>query len=78
MHLRMPAFDRGVTSFLWAFGFGLFLWLGMLAISIDGATAFILSALAAGVIFLYVRLYGEDEVRRPARRQSTKERAGSR
>jgi hypothetical protein len=78
MHLRMPAFDRGVTSFLWAFGFGLFLWLGMLAISIDGATAFILSALAAGVIFLYVRLYGEDEVRRPARRQSAKERAGSR
>jgi hypothetical protein len=78
MHLRMPAFDRGLTSFLWAFGFGLFLWLGMLAIGIDGATAFILSALAAGVIFLYVRLYGEDEVRRPARRQSAKERAGSR
>jgi hypothetical protein len=78
MHLRMPSFDRGLTSFLWAFGFGLFLWLGMLSISIDGATAFIFSALAAGVIFLYIRLYGEDEVRRPARRQSAKERAGSR
>jgi hypothetical protein len=78
MHLRLPAFDRGVTSFLWGFGFGLFLWLGMLAIGVDGATAFIFSALAAGVIFLYVRLYGEDEVQRPARRQSAKERAGSR
>jgi hypothetical protein len=68
MHLRMPSFDRGLTSFLWAFGLGLYLWLGMLAIGIGGATAFIFAALAAGVIFLYVRIYGEDEVRRPPRR----------
>jgi hypothetical protein len=78
MHLRMPSFDRGLTSFLWAFGLGLYLWLGMLAIGVGGATAFIFSALAAGVIFLYVRIYGEDEVRRPARTQSAKERAGTR
>ena len=31
MHLRMPSFDRGLTSFLWAFGLGLYVWLGMLA-----------------------------------------------
>jgi hypothetical protein len=67
MHLRMPAFDRGVTSFLWAFGFGLYLWLGMLAIGVSGATAFIGAVLAAGAIFLVVRIYGEDEVRRPAK-----------
>lgn len=78
MHLRMPAFDRGLTSFLWAFGLGLYLWLGMLAIGVNGATAFIFAALAACVIFLYVRIYGEDEVRRPGRRQSAKERAGTR
>ena len=77
MHLRMPSFDRGLTSFLWAFGLGLYLWLGMLAIGVEGATAFIFAALSAGVIFLYVRLYGGDEVR-PARRQSTKSRAGIR
>jgi hypothetical protein len=77
MHLRMPSFDRGLTSFLWAFGLGLYLWLGMLAIGIGGATAFIFAALAAGVIFLYVRIYGEDEVR-PATRQSERERAGTR
>ena len=64
MHLRLPSFDRGLTSFLWAFGLGLFLWLGMLAIGISGATAFIFAVLSAGAIFLYVRLYGEDEVRR--------------
>jgi len=75
MHLRQPSFDRGVTSFLWAFGLGLYLWLGMLAVGVSGATAFILSALAAGAIFLIVRLYGGDE---PRGSQSTRTRAGSR
>jgi hypothetical protein len=63
----MPSFDRGLTSFLWAFGLGLFLWLGMLAIGVNKATAFIFAALAACVIFLYVRLYGDDEVQRARR-----------
>jgi hypothetical protein len=76
MHLRQPSFDRGVTSFLWAFGLGLYLWLGMLAIGIDGATAFIISVVAACAIFLYVRLYGGDEVRRAP--TQTNRRAGSR
>jgi len=74
MHLRMPSIDRGVTSFLWALGLGLYLWLGMLAIGISGATAFIFAALAAGAIFLFVRLFGDDEVQR----QSPKARAGRR
>jgi hypothetical protein len=76
MHLRQPSFDRGVTSFLWAFGLGLYLWLGMLAVGVSGATAFIFSVLAACGIFLFVRRYGGDEVR-PLRSQSRK-RAGSR
>ncbi|HEY6584619.1 MAG TPA: hypothetical protein VIZ29_07225 [Gaiellaceae bacterium] len=77
MHLRMPAFDRGATSFAWAVFFFLFLWLGMLSVGVDGATAFIFSALAGCAIFLYVRLFGEDEVR-PAKGQSTNRRAGAR
>jgi hypothetical protein len=64
MHLQPPAIDHGVTSFLWAFGFGLYLWLGMLAIGVSKPTAFILSAVAAFLIFLYVRVYGEDAPRR--------------
>jgi hypothetical protein len=76
VHLRMPAFDRGLTSFLWALGFGVYLWLGMLAIDVSGATAFIFSALSACAIFLVVRLFGADEVR--PERQSTKSRAGIR
>ena len=63
VHLRQPSIDRGVTSFLWAFGLGLYLWLGMLAVGVEGATAFILSVLAACAIFLIVRLYGGDDVR---------------
>lgn len=77
MHLRMPSFDRGLTSFLWAVGLGLYLWLGMLAIGVSGATAFIFGALSAGAIFFFVRLFGADEVR-PPKRQSTKRRAGVR
>jgi hypothetical protein len=78
MHLRMPAFDRGATSFAWAVFFFLFLWLGMLSVGVDGATAFIFSALAGGVIFLYIRLFGDDEVRSPVTGQSTNRRAGTR
>jgi hypothetical protein len=76
VHLRLPSFDRGLTSFLWGFGLGLYVWLGLLAIGVSGANAFIFGALSAAAIFLYVRLYGEDEVR-PARRQPRKSRPGT-
>jgi hypothetical protein len=49
-----------VVSFLWALGLGLFIWLGSLAVGVDGATAFILAAVAGAGIFLFVRVYGED------------------
>jgi hypothetical protein len=60
MHLRMPSIDHGVQSFVWAVLFFVLLWLGMLAFGVSRATALILSLLAAGAIFLYVRLNGED------------------
>jgi hypothetical protein len=59
MHLRMPSIDQGVQAFAWAVFFFLVLWLGMLAIGVSDATAFILSLVAAGVIFLFVRTRGE-------------------
>jgi hypothetical protein len=59
MHLRPPSIARGVTSFLWAFGLGLYIWFGLLAIGVDSATAFIIGALSFGAIFLYVRLFGD-------------------
>lgn len=63
-HLRPPSIDKGVSAFLWAFGFFLYLWLGMIALGVDAMTSFILSAVAGGAIFLFVRIYGES---RPTR-----------
>jgi hypothetical protein len=68
MHLRPPSVDHGIVSFIWAFALGLLLWLFMLGIGISKATSFIIAALVAFGIFLYVRLYGEDVPRRRSSR----------
>ena len=64
MHLRPPSIDHGVVSFVWAFVLGVLLWAFMLGVGVSQATSVIVAALAAGGIFLYVRLYGEDHPRR--------------
>ena len=43
---------------------GAFIWLGMLAVGVSGATSFIVGAVAGAAIFLYVVTYGGDEPRR--------------
>ena len=65
MHLRPPSIDHGVVSFLWAVGLGLYVWLGLRAIGIENATAFVIACLSAFAIFLFVRIYGDEEPRRP-------------
>jgi hypothetical protein len=65
MHFRLPSFPHGVTSFLWAFFLGLFIWIGGIAVGISGAIAFIVGCVGGFLIFLFVRVYGEDEPRRP-------------
>jgi hypothetical protein len=60
MHLRMPSIDQGVQAFAWAVFFFLLLWFGMILLGVSSGTALILSLLAGGVIFLFVRLRGED------------------
>ena len=50
--------DPGVSSFLWAVLFGLYLVLGMAAIGISWGAAFILALVAAFLIFLLVRTHG--------------------
>ena len=59
MHLRMPSIDLGVQAFVWALFFFLLLWVGMLAVGVSNATAFILSLVSAGAIFLFVRVRGD-------------------
>jgi hypothetical protein len=68
-HLRPPSIAHGVVSFLWAFGLALFIWIGSLAVGVDGATAFILAAVAGGAIFLFVRIFGEERPRSYAARR---------
>ncbi|MBA3383201.1 MAG: hypothetical protein H0T20_00925 [Actinobacteria bacterium] len=64
MHLRAPSIDKGVSAFLWAFFFFLYLFLGMLAVGIAKGNALIFSALAGLGIFLYIRIFGEETQRR--------------
>ena len=64
LKLRAPSIDHGIVSFVWAFVLGLLLWGFLLGIGISQATSLIVGMLAVGAIFLYVRIYGEDEPRR--------------
>ena len=64
MHLRMPSISHGVISFVWALGLGFFIWVGQIAVGVARGTAFLVAAVAACGIFLYVRTYGEDRPRR--------------
>ena len=63
MHLRPPAFSHGFTSFLCGVGLGAFVWIGLLAVDVDGARAFIFGFLAALGIFFFVLIYGGERYR---------------
>jgi hypothetical protein len=60
MHLRAPSVDQGVHAFAWAVVFFLYMWLGSLAIAVPSGPAFVVSAVAAAAIFVFVRLRGGD------------------
>ena len=60
MHLRAPSVDQGVHAFGWSVVFFLYMWLGAVIIGIAGGLAFIVSLVAAGAIFLFVRTRGGD------------------
>jgi len=60
VHFRLPSIDHGITSFLWALFFGVFIWIGGRAVGFPNGTMFIAGAVAGFLIFLLVRIYGED------------------
>jgi hypothetical protein len=60
MHLRAPSIDHGVHAFAWSVVFFLYMWLGALAVDVAGGIAFVVSLVAAGAIFLFVRTRGGD------------------
>jgi uncharacterized protein len=55
---------KRLTAGLWAAFFFVYIWLGMLAVDVPGLTAFILSALLGGAIYLFIWTCLEDD---PAR-----------
>ena len=59
MHLRAPSTDRGVQSFIWAVVFFVILYFGMIAIAVAKGTAFVVSLVAAFLIFLVIRTRGQ-------------------
>jgi hypothetical protein len=61
VHLRLPAIDPGVKAFLWALALSLYGWLFMLGVGVSQGTALILALVGFGVIFLIVRVYGEND-----------------
>ena len=58
MHLRAPSIDQGVHAFGWSVVFFLYMWLGALAIGIQGGVAFVVSLVVSCAIFLFVRTRG--------------------
>jgi polyisoprenoid-binding protein YceI len=63
MHLRAPSIDPGVSSFLWALIFFLFLWFGMAAVGVSHGTAVIFALVASFFIFVFVRTQGSGRKR---------------
>jgi hypothetical protein len=67
-HLRPPSISHGVISFIWALVFGLYVWLGGLAVGVSGGTAFIFGGVIGFLVYVFVMVYGADEPTRQPRR----------
>ena len=67
-HLRAPShLPRGRLLHL-GLVFGLYIWLGGLAVGVHGGTAFIFGAVIGFLVFLLVMAYGADAPTRQPRR----------
>ncbi len=62
---RPPAISHGVTSFIWGLVFGAYIWIAGASVGFSGATTFVVGLVVAAGVFLYVRIYGEDDPNRP-------------
>ena len=61
MHMpNPPSIDPGVMAFIWAFILALYIYFGLLAIGVSGATAIVVTLVSFAAIWLFVRLRGED------------------
>ncbi len=63
--MRLPSISHGVASFLWAVVFAIFIYYGGQAVAVSQAMSALIAIVVAFAIFLLVRLYGEEDPRRP-------------
>jgi hypothetical protein len=61
---RPPAFSPGFQAFVWGVLLGAYVWIGLLAIGTGAGSALLFGVVAAVLIFFFVRLRGEDQLRR--------------
>ena len=63
---KPPSVPGAASSFLWAFGLGLYIYLGGLSVALASPdVTLVVSVISGCVIYLFVRLYGEDDPNRP-------------
>ena len=63
---KLPALPASTSSFLWAVGRSLYIFLGGLAVALTSPEVTLIVSVVSGcAIFLFVRLYGEDDPNRP-------------
>jgi hypothetical protein len=60
VHFHAPSIDQGVIAFLWAIALGTYLYFFLVAVGSSGDFAFVISALSAFGIWLFVRTRGAD------------------
>lgn len=60
MHVRAPSIDKGVVAFIWAIVLGTYLYFFLVSTGSSSVFAFVISAIAAAGIWLFVRVRGED------------------
>jgi hypothetical protein len=60
MHIHPPSIDPGVMAFVWALLLACYIYFGLLAVGVTGATAIVVALLSFAGIWLLIRLRGED------------------
>lgn len=60
MHFHAPSIDKGITAFVWAIVLGGYLYFFLVATGSSRGFSFVISAVAAAAIWLFVRTRGDD------------------
>jgi hypothetical protein len=60
VHHHPPSIDKGIIAFIWAIALGTYLYFFLVATGSSGGFSFMISAVSAAAIWLFVRTRGED------------------